>query len=34
MRVTGDPVLEAGRHPADDQVFPIAWDRATAQRSA
>ena len=30
MRVTGDPVLEAGRYPADDHAFPIAWERSAA----
>jgi hypothetical protein len=30
MKVTGDPVLEPGRHPDDDRVFPVAWRRARA----
>lgn len=28
MKITGDPVLEPGRHPDDDRVFPVAWRRA------
>ncbi len=28
MKITGDPVLEPGRRPEDDRVFPVAWRRA------
>jgi hypothetical protein len=25
MKITGDPVLQPGARPEDDNVFPVAW---------